>query len=685
MEGVDLRGAARDERAAEIRRAGSGDVDALGQVAGERDLLAVRQGLRLGNRLGRVARRAARCADAEDLDAHGLRLLLALRRDPDEQRVAGRDADDGSARARGVLRGRRGHGEDGDRDQRRKQHDDPGNSAQKRALRARTLHGPPVGTNPPFGWTWSGTWNSPRAGLRFGASKEARADSAAELRERFAETFAVKGRVSCAKPRVSPAALAVAPNAYEARRLVRGDRGHRCRGRADGRERDAVGRPGQATPSGICRPSRRRSSTAASAACRSSAGRSRARHPEAARRGDRSSSRRVQDKTTLPGAVEPAAAATEPNAPAPAPGRRRPFAGTLRRPRLGATWAPAGRPTRTATSARRTSSRRSTRRSASSGRRDGVARGGVHVRLAVVVPARERSCDNDNGGDPTVTYDPIGDRWFVADFAFTGSGSAPPYYECIAVSRTGDPVDGGWYFYAIRADDAAHPWFPDYPKMGIWPDGLYMTANMFQGSTSARFAAGRSTAPTWKPALPVRTVVFDTNTTTYFSLLPSNMRTVAGAPPAGRAELLRRRVADRLRARRSSSSTSTGRAAARPSPGRRTSRHASYTVARGDGSEPGEQPRHAARAPDELGAVHEHQRRRVAVGEPHRSAAAARRTARPGSSGSRSTSPAATSPRRRCSSRSTPARATGCTAGWAASPSTSSATWRSATASRARR
>lgn len=41
------------------------------------------------------------------------------------------------------------------------------------------------------------------------------------------------------------------------------------------------------------------------------------------------------------------------------------------------------------------------------------------------------SCDTFHGGDPTVIYVP-----------------------------------------QFRADDAAHPWFADYPKMGIWPDGL---------------------------------------------------------------------------------------------------------------------------------------------------------------------------------------------------------------------
>jgi hypothetical protein len=148
------------------------------------------------------------------------------------------------------------------------------------------------------------------------------------------------------------------------------------------------------------------------------------------------------------------------------------------------------------------------------------------------------SCDSNHRGDPTVTYDPLGDRWFVADFSFSGSGSSPPYYECIAVSRTGDPVSGGWFFYAIRADDASHPWFPDYPKMGIWPDGLYMTANMFQGNTYKEVRGWAFNRSDLESGAPVRTVVVDTNTSAYFSLLPSNMRSPAGAPPVGRDNFL---------------------------------------------------------------------------------------------------------------------------------------------------
>ncbi len=145
------------------------------------------------------------------------------------------------------------------------------------------------------------------------------------------------------------------------------------------------------------------------------------------------------------------------------------------------------------------------------------------------------SCDTANQGDPTVVYDPMADRWFVADFSWSNI-DVGPYYECVAVSKTGDPVSGGWWLYAIRADDTTHNWLPDYPKMGIWPDGLYMTANMFDCSSNC------STAPfkgvrvyafnrtVMEAGQTLQEVVFDLGTTN-FSFLPSNLR--GAAPPAG--------------------------------------------------------------------------------------------------------------------------------------------------------
>jgi hypothetical protein len=151
------------------------------------------------------------------------------------------------------------------------------------------------------------------------------------------------------------------------------------------------------------------------------------------------------------------------------------------------------------------------------------------------------SCDTDHGGDPTVIYVPQYDRFIVADFSWADIQNGP-YYECVAVSKTSDPVSGGWWRYAFRADDAAHPWSPDYPKMGIWPDGLYMTANMFDCLDSACKNANYKEARAYALNIDdlvngatLRSVVADTNSA-HFSLLPSNYR--GTAPPAGRENLM---------------------------------------------------------------------------------------------------------------------------------------------------
>jgi hypothetical protein len=147
-------------------------------------------------------------------------------------------------------------------------------------------------------------------------------------------------------------------------------------------------------------------------------------------------------------------------------------------------------------------------------------------------------CDNANQGDPVALYDPFGDRFIVADFAW-GNYSTGPFYECIAVSRTSDPVAGGWWFYAWQLEGGAK--LPDYPKLGVWPDGIYMSANVFASTGSGSFQnaqvwafdrqrmeAGDPNAQAVTFNLP-RTV----GGTTVFSLLPSNARSVTGAPPAG--------------------------------------------------------------------------------------------------------------------------------------------------------
>src|SRR6266446_1372902 len=83
------------------------------------------------------------------------------------------------------------------------------------------------------------------------------------------------------------------------------------------------------------------------------------------------------------------------------------------------------------------------------------------------------ACQNSGNGDPIVVYDQLADRWIISQFA-TPSGASVPQDECIAISQTGDAT-GAWYRYDFHLTSN----FLDYPKLGVWPDGYYMSANVF--------------------------------------------------------------------------------------------------------------------------------------------------------------------------------------------------------------
>jgi Carboxypeptidase regulatory-like domain len=83
-------------------------------------------------------------------------------------------------------------------------------------------------------------------------------------------------------------------------------------------------------------------------------------------------------------------------------------------------------------------------------------------------------CAASDQGDPVVLYDPIADRWMLSQFGFTAL-NAPPYHQCIAISKNGDPTGSYFLYDFITAGNE----FPDYPKLGVWPDGYYMMVHQF--------------------------------------------------------------------------------------------------------------------------------------------------------------------------------------------------------------
>jgi hypothetical protein len=148
-------------------------------------------------------------------------------------------------------------------------------------------------------------------------------------------------------------------------------------------------------------------------------------------------------------------------------------------------------------------------------------------------------CDDYTANDGVVLYDHLADRWVLTALTWNWDTiDNGPYYECIAVSKTANPVSGGWWLYGLRTDDDSHKYFNDYPKLGVWSDGYYMSANLFDLSNSAnnwQFMGVRVWALDRASMFngTLREVHFDLPCATpcYFALFPSNLR--GTPPPAG--------------------------------------------------------------------------------------------------------------------------------------------------------
>jgi hypothetical protein len=143
-----------------------------------------------------------------------------------------------------------------------------------------------------------------------------------------------------------------------------------------------------------------------------------------------------------------------------------------------------------------------------------------------------------NDGDGVVFYDHQSDRWVVSDIAFPNfPGSS--FYECIGVSRTSDPVAGGWWLYAMQTDPSNPTYFGDYPKFGLWPDAYYMSVNMFSNPTTFTgvrvYALDRGAMINGEPANTIAFTITPENGGDAYSLLPATFRT-GSPPPAGRPE-----------------------------------------------------------------------------------------------------------------------------------------------------
>lgn len=153
------------------------------------------------------------------------------------------------------------------------------------------------------------------------------------------------------------------------------------------------------------------------------------------------------------------------------------------------------------------------------------------------------SCNMSGGfSDPIVQYDKVADRWIIGEVGipllfYPQLGLV--YTQCLAISTTSDP-SGSYTMWGYGFGNNLN----DYPKISVWPDGYYVTWNIFDASSS-NFLHAEACA--WNRADLVngisapRFVCFNfpapTPTDTYASELPSDWDG-ATSPPAGSPNFL---------------------------------------------------------------------------------------------------------------------------------------------------
>ena len=140
-------------------------------------------------------------------------------------------------------------------------------------------------------------------------------------------------------------------------------------------------------------------------------------------------------------------------------------------------------------------------------------------------------CEANNDGDPIAQYDKAAGRWVLTQFSVTNP-STYGYLQCVAVSTTSDAT-GSYNRYAFSYGATQ---FNDYPKLGVWPDGYYVTYNIFNGNTFGGAKACSFDRAALLAGGPATQVCFQLSAS-YGGLLPSDLDGTI-APAAGSPNFL---------------------------------------------------------------------------------------------------------------------------------------------------
>jgi hypothetical protein len=146
------------------------------------------------------------------------------------------------------------------------------------------------------------------------------------------------------------------------------------------------------------------------------------------------------------------------------------------------------------------------------------------------------ACASHNDGDPVVSYDILAGRWVLSQFVV---GASPAFsHQCVAVSQTQDAT-GAYNLYDFVTDTTN---FVDYPHIGVWPDGYYMSAHIFNAAGTS-FLAGRvyvferDKMIAGQAARMVQADLKKTANRPQYGFLPADLDSLT-PPPAGEASFI---------------------------------------------------------------------------------------------------------------------------------------------------
>jgi hypothetical protein len=159
--------------------------------------------------------------------------------------------------------------------------------------------------------------------------------------------------------------------------------------------------------------------------------------------------------------------------------------------------------------------------------------GDLGAALFSALPSTANCNANADGGDPVVLWDQQDKRWLISQLAYNSDFSQNDF--CLAISDNSDAT-GSYEVYDIPFGNQV----PDYPKLAVWGDGIYFSANMFKikvnrftGAETSTFLGAQACSFPLPSGNSVTFTCLTSLSTAIYNILPADIEGASQPPPTG--------------------------------------------------------------------------------------------------------------------------------------------------------